>query len=117
MQTIKTKSGRLVRLPSQEEEAAIQAGIDADPDNPEWTEEDFRRARPAREVLPPDLYAALIAMNRKAGVRGPGQKPTKVQTAIRFDPDVLAALKSTGRGWQTRVNDVMKAWVAEHAPG
>lgn len=47
--------------------------------------------------------------------RGPGKKPPKVQTAIRFDPDVLAALKATGRGWQTRVNNVMREWVAAHA--
>jgi uncharacterized protein (DUF4415 family) len=34
---------------------------------------------------------------------------------IRFDPDVLAALRATGRGWQTKVNDVMRDWVARHA--
>jgi len=38
----------------------------------------------------------------------------KVQTAIRFDPDVLAALRATGRGWQTKVNDVMHDWMATH---
>jgi len=85
-----------------------------DDDNPEWTDEDFANARPAKEVLPPELYASLIAMNRRAGVRGPGKKPVKVQTAIRFDPDVLAALKATGKGWQTRVNDAMREWVEQH---
>jgi len=34
-----------------------------DDENPEWTEEDFARARPAREVLPPALYAALTDKN------------------------------------------------------
>jgi len=58
--------------------------------------------------LPESLQAKLRRM------RGPGKKPAKVQTAIRFDPEVLAALKSTGRGWQTRVNDVMKEWVANY---
>jgi uncharacterized protein (DUF4415 family) len=62
----------------------------------------------ARVSTPADILA-----RRRA--RGPGKKPVKVQTAIRFDPDVLAALKSTGRGWQTRVNEVMKEWVAQHA--
>ncbi len=38
----------------------------------------------------------------------------KVQTAIRFDADVLAALKATGKGWQTRVNDAMREWVKTH---
>lgn len=31
-----------------------------DPDNPEWTEEDFATARPLHEVLP-DLHAQLVA--------------------------------------------------------
>jgi uncharacterized protein (DUF4415 family) len=42
---------------SDEEEAEIQAQIDDE--NPELTEEDFARMRPAREVLPPDLYEKL----------------------------------------------------------
>ena len=82
-----------------------------DDDNPEWTDEDFRNARPTKEVLPPELYAGLIAMNRRAGVRGPNKLPTKKQVAIRFDEDVLTALRATGKGWQTRVNDVMREWL------
>jgi hypothetical protein len=39
-------------LPTPEEDAAIQAGIDADPDNPELTDEFFRNAQPAAEVVP-----------------------------------------------------------------
>jgi hypothetical protein len=59
MQTIKTKSGRLVQLPSEKEEAAIREGIAKDPDAREWTEEDFDTARPASEVLPPKVFSAL----------------------------------------------------------
>jgi uncharacterized protein (DUF4415 family) len=39
----------------------------------------------------------------------------KVFTGIRFDADVLAALKATGKGWQMRVNDAMREWVKTHA--
>ena len=78
-----------------------------DDENPEWTEEMFRQSIRFR-----DLPASLQATLRRA--RGPGKKPAKVQTAIRFDPEVLSALRATGRGWQTRVNDVMKQWVANH---
>ena len=45
----------------------------ADRDNPEWTREDFKRARPAAEVLPPDLLAVLP--KRKRGGRGPQKAP------------------------------------------
>jgi len=79
-----------------------------DDDNPEWTEETFRAAVRFSD-LPEDMQAKLRS------IRGPGKKPSKIQTAIRFDPDVLAALKATGRGWQTRVNDVMREWVAKRS--
>lgn len=84
-----------------------------DEDNPEWSDEDFRRARPAAEVLPPDLYAALLAMNQeaKARRRGPQKAPRKQPTTIRFDADVLAGLRATGPGWQTRVNEAMREWL------
>lgn len=38
----------------------------------------------------------------------------KVATTIRFDPDVLEALKASGRGWQTRVNEAMREWLKTH---
>ncbi len=46
--------------------------------------------------------------------RGSSRNPLKVSTTIRFDSDVLAAFKSTGKGWQTRMNDALKAWLKEH---
>jgi len=54
---------RHIHIPSDEEDAAICAGIAADPDARELDEEWFARARPAREVLPPALYAALTDKN------------------------------------------------------
>ena len=46
------KNKRRILPISDEEEAAIQRGIAEDPDNPEWTEEDFKDARPFAEVFP-----------------------------------------------------------------
>lgn len=31
-----------------------------DPDNPEWTEEDFANARPITEFVPPHIVAQLV---------------------------------------------------------
>jgi uncharacterized protein (DUF4415 family) len=106
-----TKSGRKILLNTPEEEAQINAGIAADPDNPEWTEEDFARALPAREFFSPQVYAQLCAMRQ----RGPKTKPLKVPTTIRFDADVLAALKASGKGWQTRVNEAVRDWLKSHS--
>ena len=44
-------------------------GIVIDDENPEWTEEDFRRARPLLEVLPKEV---VEAMRRYRGQRGRG---------------------------------------------
>ena len=33
---------------------------------------------------------------------------TKVSTTIRLDPDVLAAFKAGGPGWQTRINQALR---------
>ena len=59
----------------------------------------------------PELREKLAA--RRRGVQ---KAPTKVPTTIRFDADVLADLKASGRGWQTRVNDAMREWLKAHSP-
>ncbi|MDQ0444669.1 hypothetical protein [Methylobacterium persicinum] len=46
-------------LLTDEDEAALQAAIAADPDAAELTDAQLARMRPARKVLPPALYAAL----------------------------------------------------------
>ena len=47
-------------------------------------------------------------------VRGKNRNPTKERISIRLDRDVLAGFRATGPGWQTRVNAVLKAWLAEN---
>lgn len=44
----------------------------------------------------------------------PAGGTTKISTTIRFDADVLAAFKSTGAGWQTRINEALKDWLSTH---
>ena len=78
-------------------------------DAPELDEAWFARAKSAKEVLPRELIAALP--KRRPGQRGPGRAPTKVPTTIRVDADVLEGLKASGRGWQTRVNEVLRNWL------
>lgn len=73
-----------------------------DPDNPEWTAADFKRARPAREVVPHIVDAYL----RRRGRPPLGEAP-KVQVTLRLDPAVIAHFKAAGEGWQTRINDAL----------
>jgi len=88
-----------------------EAGIDADPENDEWTAENFARSRPAREVLPEIFGAEVAARMLKPRGRPPAANP-KVSTTIRLDADVMAAFRGSGAGWQTRINAVLREAVA-----
>lgn len=83
------------------EEARIQAGIAADPDNPEMTDEEARTARPFADAFP-DLAASL----RRS--RGPQKAPTKQLVSLRLDQDVLDRFRATGPGWQSRMNEALR---------
>jgi uncharacterized protein (DUF4415 family) len=95
-QIIKTRTGRSIILPTAEEDKAINAGISADPDTRELTIEEFKQLRPMR------------------GRGRPVGSGTKVQLTVRFDVEVIEAFKGQGSGWQTKMNDVLKEWVAAH---
>lgn len=72
-----------------------------DDDNPEWTEEDFARARPP-SALPPHILAAFPK------TRGAQKAPTKEQVSIRLDRDVVTYFRTTGAGWQGRLNAALR---------
>lgn len=84
------KPGTIV--PSDEEDAAITAAALSDPDALPLTDEEWERVKSRARIGRP-----------------PSDRPVKVSTTIRLDADLLAALKATGPGWQTRANDAMRA--------
>jgi len=55
--------------PTDMESTAIHAAALSDPDNPPLDDGFFHNARPAREVLPPALYAALMDKSKKVRFR------------------------------------------------
>lgn len=40
----------------------------------------------------------------------------KQAVTVRYSPDVLAAFRATGAGWQARMNDALKDWLQTHSP-
>lgn len=82
--------------------AAKKPPVVFDDDNPEWTEADFARAKPAGEVLPPEVVAAF----GKPRGRPPGSDKERI--TIRIDRDTLGRFRATGPGWQTRLNDALR---------
>lgn len=77
-------------MPTAAEDAAIAAGIAQDPDTLEITAAVAAAMQPLRRVGRPVL-----------------EQP-KVPMTMRVDADVLAAIKASGTGWQTRVNQVLR---------
>jgi uncharacterized protein (DUF4415 family) len=46
----------------------------------------------------------------------PKAETTKEQINVRLDPDVLAALRTSGPGWQSRINAILRDALALDAP-
>lgn len=77
-----------------------------DPDSPIWTGADFRRARPAREVLP-EIFGKTIAKKMLRPRGRPKTNNARTSISLRLPPDVLERWKATGPGWQTRMVKVL----------
>lgn len=57
----------------------------------------------------------LVAAQARGDIRGPGRPkiPHKKQVvSLRLDPEVLAAFRASGNGWQSRMNHILR----EHMP-
>jgi uncharacterized protein (DUF4415 family) len=79
-------------------------------ENPEWTKRDFAKAKPASEVLPPEVMAQFKNKGGRPRVENPKQA-----VKLRIDADVLAKFRESGPGWQTRINGVLRAAVSAPA--
>lgn len=89
---------------TDEEEAQIQRQIASDPDAPEATDEELAHPMTFAEALP-ELAEAL---RKRLGGRPRLERPKRAIN-IRLDQDVIDKFKATGPGWQTRINDALKA--------
>jgi uncharacterized protein (DUF4415 family) len=74
--------------PTLEEEAEIARGIAKDPD------------------AAPDLSEPIPGIVRRPG--RPTKPDPKVSVTLRLDRDVVEHFRTSGAGWQTRINAVLK---------
>jgi uncharacterized protein (DUF4415 family) len=88
--TIKTRSGRVLVLPTPEEDAAITAAALSDPDAMPFGDSDW------------DAVKQVATRGRPLG------SGNKMQVTLRLDIDVVEKLKAEGAGWQTRANAVLR---------
>jgi uncharacterized protein (DUF4415 family) len=75
-------------------DAEIEANAADDPDNPPWTEA--------------ELAAAELTVPMEA---------PKEPVSIRLDPEVLEYFKRDGRGYQSRISAVLRAYVRSRKLG
>ena len=95
--TIKTRSGRVLILPTPAEDAAITAAAMSDPDAVPFTDAEWKQVKP------------LVRRGRPLG------SGSKTQVTLRLDVEVVQKFRATGDGWQTRINDALKSWVRTQA--
>lgn len=51
----------------------------------------------------------------RRGKRGPQKAPTKKLISLRLSPDVIDHFKSTGSGWQTRIDSTLRQAIRKRA--
>ena len=87
-----------VAMPTVAEDKAITAAAKADPD-----------AQP----LTPRQLQSMVPLK---AVRGrPKSESKKVLVSVRYSPEVVAYFKSTGEGWQARMDGALQQYVARHS--
>lgn len=72
----------------------------------ELTSEDMAAFRPIGDVLP--MLAQILPK------RGKQKAPTKERITIRLSSEVVAYFRESGEGWQTRLDEALKGYIADH---
>lgn len=89
---------RLMVVPSLQEDKAITAGARSDPDAQPLT---------AKQL---DVMVPVQALRKR-----PRSGTTKQLVSVRYSPEVVAYFKSTGAGWQSRMDGVLRRYVSRQA--
>ena len=89
-----------VRMPSVDEDKAITTAARNDPD-----------AQP----LTPKQLKAMVPIRALRG--RPKSENKKLLVSVRYSPEVVEYFKSTGDGWQSRMDGVLRKYVTRHSRG
>jgi uncharacterized protein (DUF4415 family) len=85
-------------MPTAEEDKAITAAARSDPD-----------AQP----LTPKQLKAMVPLRALRG--RPKSENKKLLVSVRYSPEVIAYFKSTGEGWQSLMDSVLREYVSRHS--
>jgi uncharacterized protein (DUF4415 family) len=84
-------------MPTAEEDKAITAAARSDPD-----------AQP----LTPKQLKSMVPLRTLRG--RPKSDNKKLLVSVRYSPEVVAYFKSTGEGWQSRMDEALREYVERH---
>jgi uncharacterized protein (DUF4415 family) len=70
-------------------------------ESPPLSNEILSRMKPVKEKHP----------NIPKRVRGPQRDPLKIPVSIRLSPIVVAHFKSQGKGWQTKIDEILHNYI------
>ena len=84
-------------MPSVEEDKAITAAAKSDPD---------------AQLLTPTQLKAMVPLKALRG--RPKSENPKQLVSVRYSREVVEYFKSTGDGWQSRMDGVLLKYVARH---
>ena len=86
-----------VAMPTMEEDKAITTAARSDPDAQPLTPKQLKEMVPLRTL------------------RGrPKSDNKKLLVSVRYSPEVVAYFKSTGEGWQSRMDEALREYVEQH---
>lgn len=91
---LKTSKRPSIAIPTVKEDKALTAAARAQP-------------------LTPKQLGAMVPMR---ALRGRPKSPTAKQLiSVRYSPEVVAYFKSTGEGWQSRMDGVLRKYVSRQS--
>jgi uncharacterized protein (DUF4415 family) len=94
----KTSKAPTIRMPTPEEDRAITSAAKADPDAQPLTAKQLKAMVPLRTL------------------RGrPKSEHPKQLVSVRYSQEVLSYFKSTGDGWQSRMDGVLREYVTRQS--
>jgi uncharacterized protein (DUF4415 family) len=96
----KTSKVQRVKVPTAAEDRKIRAAAKADPDAQPLTKKQLKSMVPLKTL------------------RGrPKSESPKLLVSVRYSPEVVEYFKSTGAGWQSRMDSVLRAYVNRRSRG
>lgn len=84
-----------------------------DPEIEQFQEDLLESIRQAQRGEYARVHTPEQIMARRGRPPGSVAASTKQAVKLRLDPDLLAALRASGAGWQTRVNAILRQAVLE----